>query len=490
LLDSLDSYGGDTRVHLESRDLGALEMLQLRWWSSRNRIRLSIRTPEGHMDLHVTSVRQIGDRLEIRVQDGRQPVPQILAVEPASAALGHRVPGLWQFVRRWLNENWPGCRVVIVSRRVDRWHSLSGNYLRVLFRHGGRHCVLLASDPRQDGGDAHAALAQALLWVQQVASRNLPEPPEIILLLPSGSATVAHHCARLLSPKTVKLEVWNYKGLRNEEDVHRTRNPPPPVENRDFRWPVLGPFRWSPQLSRVLDLAPRYIRRYPRFQEYDSLRLWGLEFARACGEDREYITFGIGSQQTELTEENFEALRMLVGEILYFRRPDCPSTEHPYFRAQSERWLESLILDSADRLFPELVQQSVYSQIPVYVGKDPGRVDILAVDREGTLVVMELKVAASPNLPLQALDYWGRVVLHNNLGDFERRGYFAETRLNRNRPRIYLVAPVFSFHDSTETILRYFDPAVQVWKIAVNEDWRCGVRVLSRTLVTGKSDWP
>jgi hypothetical protein len=307
----------------------------------------------------------------------------------------------------------------------------------------------------------------------------------VFLVVPGGLSDVAHHCAGLLDSRRVKLEVWHHGD--SDREVRRTRNPPAPVENRDFRWPMLGPFRWSPQLSRILDLAPQYIRRYPRFQEYDSLRLWGLEFARASGENRDHITFGVGSQQTELTAENFELLRMLVTEILYFRRPDSPSTDHPYFRAQSERWLESLILDTADQLFPELAHESIYSQIPVYVGKDPGRVDILGVDRKGRLVVMELKVGTNPSLPLQALDYWGRVIRHNNLGDFERRGYFVETRLNRSPPRIYLVAPVFSFHDSTETILRYFDPAVEVWKIALNEDWRGGVRVLNRTLMTGKS---
>ena len=121
---------------------------------------------------------------------------------------------------------------------------------------------------------------------------------------------------------------------------------------------------------------------------------------------------------------------------------------------QAERWLESLILDSAATLFPELAPETVYSQIPVYLGSDPGRVDILGVDRDGTLVVMELKVVANPGLAVQALDYWGRVVQHNNRGDFQRRGYFAETQLNRCRPKIYLVSPVFSFHDSTESITR------------------------------------
>jgi hypothetical protein len=93
---------------------------------------------------------------------------------------------------------------------------------------------------------------------------------------------------------------------------------------------------------------------------------------------------------------------------------------------------------------------------------------------------MELKVSADPDLPIQALDYWGRVIQHNENGDFERRGYFSETRLTRQHPKIYLVSPVFSFHDTTELLLRYLEPHIEVWKIAINEDWRSGVEILGR----------
>ena len=270
------------------------------------------------------------------------------------------------------------------------------------------------------------------------------------------------------------------KGNTDLPEIRRATVPLVPEEDKDFRWPVLGPFRWSPLLEKVLNLAPNLIRRYPRFQDYDSLRLWGLDFARVMGVDRDRICFGVGPVRTELTEDNFDSLRALVREILYYRRADSPDVRHPYYKLQAERWLESLVLDDIPRLFPEMAPESVYSQIPVYLGNDPGRIDILGADRLGTLVVMELKVTADPDLPVQALDYWGRVIQHSNNGDFERRGYFSEVRLNRQHPKIYLVAPVFSFHDSTELLLRYLEPDLEVWKISINEDWRCGVKVLRR----------
>jgi hypothetical protein len=304
------------------------------------------------------------------------------------------------------------------------------------------------------------------------------------MIVPPESSAILLHRAGLVDLHGLDIRVWQAEFTPDGHlSVRPAEAPDPPIENRDFRWPVLGRFHWSPSLARVIDLAPTHIKRYPRFQDYDSLRLWGLEFARARGEERDNISFGIGPGMTELDEGNFEKLQAMVEAILYYRRPDSPNQQHPYYRLQAERWLESLILEDIPRLFPELIPETVYPQIPVYLGKDPGRVDILGADRDGTLVILELKIAADPDLPLQALDYWGRVVKHSEGGDFRHRGYFSGIRLSGLPPRVYLVSPVFSFHNSTEQIVRHFDARVEVWKIAINEDWRSEVRVLRRAKV-------
>jgi hypothetical protein len=307
---------------------------------------------------------------------------------------------------------------------------------------------------------------------------------QIHLVVPPEFTDLLQHRAGLVDPGKVDIRVWQMNPAPDGGITMRHADPPvPAVENRDFRWPILGPFHWNAGLARVLDLAPANIRRYPRFQDYDSLRLRGLEFARAEGDERDRISFGVGSSMVELVENNFESLRALVESILYYRRSDSPNPEHPFYRLQAERWLESLILEDIPHLFPELIPESVYPQIPVYLGKDPGRVDILGADREGTLVILELKIAQDPDLPLQALDYWGRVMKHSEDGDFRRRGYFSGIHLSGRPPRVYLVSPVFSFHNSTEQIVGFFDSCVEVWKIAINEDWRSGVKVLRRNRV-------
>jgi hypothetical protein len=383
---------------------------------------------------------------------------------------------------RWLENAHPGCRVLSFSKHVDRSHTISARFLRVLMRYGNRDYLALASEPDSTMDESGSLLTQALLWLALLRSKkSIHRIPIMYLLVPVGHAGIPCHRAQFLDPELLRVEIFEYEAGLGDMTVRRPLRVPVPREDRDFHWPLQEPFGWSDIIGEIISLAPGMIRRHPRLREYESLRILGLEFARIHGPERDRVLFGVGSQKSELTDGNIGALRELIDEILYYRRPDCPLPSHPYYRMQAERWFECLILDDIRSLFPEFAPGCVYTQIPVYLGSVHGRVDILGADLDGTLVVVELKVTEDPGLPLQSLDYWGRVIRHNLEGDFSRRGYFTRVSLRHCRPRIYLAAPIFSFHSSTEEVLSYLQPEIEVWKIAVNEDWRAGVRLLRRT---------
>jgi hypothetical protein len=473
------------RVRLGMQELGAWESLQPRILRVGNKIKLqlTILTRRATYSLHAIRSMPGGAKLQLS-RPGHTAV-ECLEVRWMKHSTDDSPPIVEtrRLLSSWLRSQFPGCRVVRCVQRADLARSLSGSFVRAVFRHRGQSLLALAVDGNNCGIDAHDVLTQALIWLSQLQRDGMPAQgaPAIHILTPLDGSAVLCHRARRLNPKQAKVQIWEYESCASESwKTRKAPNPLPPMENRDYQWPALGPFHWSPLLSRVIELAPGSIRRYPQFQEYDSLRISGLEFARVFGSNRERICFGVGPQKKELTGENFPELSALVDEILFYRRPDSMDPLHPHFRAHSERWLESLILDQAGDLFPELAPECLYSQIPVYLGKDPGRVDVLGADQKGTLIVMELKVGPDPNLPMQALDYWARVLRHNRNGDFERRGYFPGIRLSRSYPKIYLVSPIFCYHDTTEQILRFLDPEIEVWKISINEDWRCGVKILRR----------
>ncbi len=484
LLELAISRIADSQVRWRSRELGPGKDVHPRWYVMGGKIRFHFRDQDRNRAFWVSAVKPRSWGVEISLIHPSSPIREKFEIlwQDIIQESTPEEAGLWHMVHGWIKQKFPSCQIVHTSWRSDLSHSLSGVFLRVLLFYRGKDYLVVATDSAASG-EAHLALSQALLWLSYLArKKQFRGVSTICFLVPSGHSAVLYHRCRYLNKQRTKAEVWEYDGkIGPAENIRRAPPPPPALENRDFRWPVLGPFRWSSQLEQVLNLAPDSIRRYPRFQDYDSLRLWGLEFAQVMGAERDRIFFGVGSPRIELQDHDFDRLRLLVHEILFYRRPDSPDTQHPYYRLQAERWLEARVLEDISRLFPEMAAESVYSQIPVYLGREPARVDILGVDRQGTLVVMELKVSADPDLPLQALDYWGRVIRHNRNGDFKYRGYFSEIRLNRARPKIYLVSPVFSFHDSTERLLGFLDPNLEVWKIAINQDWRCGVKILGRT---------
>ena len=149
--------------------------------------------------------------------------------------------------------------------------------------------------------------------------------------------------------------------------------------------------------------------------------LWnGLEFARvrtSAAENSfarsEEILFGSGANATLLTEESAPKLREMVGELVARRQPHGDKRDALY-RQQTERWLESMLRRSLDSIDAMVEPQPVYAQVPAFSAADRAVLDLLAVRRDGRLVVVEIKADEDLHLALQALDYWVRVRQHQS----------------------------------------------------------------------------
>ena len=153
---------------------------------------------------------------------------------------------------------------------------------------------------------------------------------------------------------------------------------------------------------------------------------------------------------------------------------------HPLYRQYPEAWLESMVRSRIEEIDATLCCEPVYGQVPAFAGGDRGVLDLLAVDRAGRLAVVELKASQDVHLPLQALDYWVRVKWHLDRGEFRTHGYFPGMELSSQAPRLLLVSPSLEFHPSTETILSYFAPAIEVERIGLAVEWRKGLHVMFR----------
>jgi hypothetical protein len=151
----------------------------------------------------------------------------------------------------------------------------------------------------------------------------------------------------------------------------------------------------------------------------------------------------------------------------------APSTGTSPAKALSQReaWLESAIRARPRDLDAHLRPDPIYGQVATWAAAERGLLDLLAIEETGRLVIVELKAAPDIHLPLQALDYWFRVRWHHQQGDLERRGYFPGRPIAPDPPRLTLAAPAFGFHPSTEAILRYFSPQIEVERAGLHVEW-------------------
>ena len=157
-----------------------------------------------------------------------------------------------------------------------------------------------------------------------------------------------------------------------------------------------------------------------------------------------------------------------------------PSREHPLYRQFPEAWLESQARAHLDVIDASLLRDPVYGQVPAFAGGERGILDLLAIDYSGRLAVVELKASADIHLPLQALDYWVRVAWHLDRSEFSDNGYFPGRELRSEPPRLLLVSPSLEFHPTTETILSYFAPHIEVERIGLAVEWRRGLETMFR----------
>lgn len=161
-------------------------------------------------------------------------------------------------------------------------------------------------------------------------------------------------------------------------------------------------------------------------------------------------------------------------------RLDAPRAHTSGAADKPEQIMEARVRAELESIDPTLLPGPVYGQAPTFAAGERDVIDLLAADRYGRLAVVELKASQDLHLPLQALDYWMRVRWHAERGEFTARGYFPGVPLTREPPRLLLVAPAFEFHPTTETILRFLSPEIEVERIGLAVEWNQRVRVVLR----------
>lgn len=395
--------------------------------------------------------------------------------QAAPALLRGQRTELLELLRRWLARQYPGWRLREISAGMDLERSLSGACPRALLTLGRRRCAAVAAD------QAHAddALTQALLWAAHLRIRDGEDVQSIALFVPRGSEGATALRLRWLKVQST-LFIWDGSGVETPADASNCGNllhelphwaDPPSADAGEAA-------RWVHELK--LEEGVEAVAAAPG--EW-SLRVNGLEFARYRGGE---LFYGVFERRRAA---RVDPVRDLARELARVRCADSPEPRHEWRLAMPEAWLESVLRRRLDLIDPLLLPQPVYSQAGAVEGTRRGVMDLLALRKDGRLAVIEIKAAADAGLPLQALGYWSRVAHHAAQGDFPRCGYFRGYFVDPRPPRLVLAAPALEFHPTTETLLGFFHPDVEVERVGLGVEWQQRPRVLLRVHGAARPEW-
>ncbi len=382
-------------------------------------------------------------------------------------------------MRRILAEQFPGETVERVTIVADLEHSLSLIYVRGVSRRGSHSCAFLAV-PHGELPDAiESCLTFALLWLQRARqTAGSGTVSALRLILPKGKSSILSHRLAVIDPR-VPIQIFELDGL--SETLEKVD---PCASGNVATWLVprresqLLLDRAAAALAPVIALAPQEITVHASTQDREVvLRFRGLSFAR-WNDDQ--VFFDAGGTWEELRKHSELELKQLVLNLQNFRNPLAAQTRHPLYRAQSERWLQSVVQQDVTRVDVLLLPDQVYDQVFAQSAAQHGILDLLGITRAGRLAILELKTTEDLDLPLQAAGYWARIRRHQEAGDLERYGYFPGVQLQPAPPLVYLIAPALRFHPSTDVLLEFLRPEMEVIRIGLAESWRRGLRAMMR----------
>ncbi|MGA2145882.1 MAG: hypothetical protein ABSH49_13065 [Bryobacteraceae bacterium] len=374
--------------------------------------------------------------------------------------------------RLFLRRQFPSWTLAELSAEPNLEFSLSPVFPRALLRSGRQGWAAIACPPE---ADAAALVSFGLIWLAYLRARERRAKVEgLALYVPTGAERAPALRLLCLNPEAARVELFGY----TEQDSVLPVDPRD-HGNLDTRVEVCRrAAEPSAAWQRIAAIAG--VERVAKHDGRVSLRVRGLEFAE-CADGKWRFGLGIGeSQRQAASERHLAEIERLAEELIRARTPGSDSRHHPLYRQSPEAWLESQARANLAALDASLLPQPVYGQVPAFAGGERGLMDLVAADARGRLAVIELKASADLHLPLQALDYWIRVKWHLDRGEFSARGYFPALTLSPEPPRLLLVAPALEFHPTTETILGFFDPRIEVERIGVSEDWRSELRVMFR----------
>lgn len=461
---------------------------------SRQRLVLSCWTERGIRSWRILEWKWTGERLLLKASRRMGAERPLIELIPRASA--NAVTATVRAARQFRCDQLAQLAInVLAQTRIERCalspgvrRGQPGRYARILLRRkmeriGVSGCVVPSSAAAVD-----AFLSAALLWFRRTSDRiKPPYIKQLWLLVPADMVRAALYRVALLRQSLQDL-IHIFKvdaSLTALEPVGKLERFQL-WKKRLARFPPVPPAKVSKQIASIVSLAPEAID-VVHARHGETLRYFGLPFARVrtlLG--TETIWFGLASDsRRRLDRSTITEWENMLRDLRAHRSAEAEDRRNALYLNAAEAWLESLLRKDITRLDPGLIIAPLHAQFRTARGGRLGvrPIDMLALRRDGRLVVIELKVSEDREHVLQGADYWRRVEAHRRRGHIAAAKLFGDLPIIDEPPLVYLVAPTLRFHPSFTTLARLIAHDIEIYRFDINENWRKGVQVMRRLRV-------
>lgn len=330
------------------------------------------------------------------------------------------------------------------------------------------------------GSTAESILASSILWFERLQARAKKPARELHIIAEKRSAANLQKLHALLkAPVRSSIRVFE---LNRTGDIESLKPRAEIAVSRLWREKARKlnlPDEVAPgeTAASIIDLAPEAID-VMHSRHGETLRFNGLAFARVrTMAGRESAWFGIEREKRPLNDQTWPELKRLVEDLNTYRTVETVSKRHEFYRHSPESWLESILRRNIKLLDANLILAPIYNQFRTAAAD---KIDLLALRRDGRLVVIEVKASPDRETPFQAADYWRKIEHLRRRGELRRARVFGNLEILDKPPLVYAVAPALSFHRDFEHFARMLTPEIELWRFELHENWRAEVKVIAR----------
>jgi hypothetical protein len=368
----------------------------------------------------------------------------------------------------------PGVKIVRVGLNAG-----SGRFAEVIAesRTAGRFGIFADI---AGGLTAESILASSLVWFERLRSRAKKPARELHIIAekrPASNLQKLHALLKAPVRSSVRIFELNRTGgtesLKPRADLTVSRL----WREKPRRLNLPDEIVPGETARSIIDLAPDSID-VMHSRHGETLRFNGLAFARVrTMAARESAWFGVERVKRPLNVQTWAEMERLIDDLKTYRTVETASKRHEFYRHSPESWLESILRRNIKLLDANLILAPIYNQFRTAAAD---KIDLLALRRDGRLIVIEIKASPDRETPFQAADYWRKIEHLRRRGELRRARVFGDLEMIDKPPLVYAVAPALSFHRDFEHFARMLTPEIELWRFELHENWREAIKVITR----------